>query len=196
MDVRKSQRDFLRIDAGASAIVVIGGHTGESGNANGAGGAFRGVKDTGGGDGVHAGSAGGMVCRGSRGDIGKGAAGSSPGHAEVGRIVLDGRGEFQRLRNSEAAAERRNGHRNIGRDTQDSDTRAGGRLRVSDGSCGECDAGRIRRIGWRGVDDGNAGCTRSAGESAAESACAGGTGKCPGYALALRIILYSGGETL
>ena len=117
MDVRKSQRDFLRIDASASAIVVVGGHTGESGNANGAGGAFRGVKHAGGGDGVHAGSAGGMICRGSRSDIGKGATGSSPGDAQAGGIVLDGRGEFQRLRNSEAAAERRNSHSNIGRDT-------------------------------------------------------------------------------
>src|SRR5258707_13619667 len=98
MHVRKSQRDFLRIDASASAIVVIGGHTGESGNANGAGGTFRGVKDAGGGDGVHAGSAGGVVRRGSRRDIGKGAAGSSPGDAEVARIVLHGCGEFQRLR--------------------------------------------------------------------------------------------------
>ena len=91
MHVRKSQRDFLRIDASASAIVVIGGHTGESGNADGAGCAFCSVENAGGGDDVHAGSAGRMVGCGSRGDICKGAAGSSPSDAEIAEIILHGR---------------------------------------------------------------------------------------------------------
>jgi len=50
--------------------------------------------------------------------------------------------------------------------------------------------GGLGRIGWRGVGDGNAGMHSNVGESAAESACAGGTGECPGHALALRIILH------
>src|SRR6267154_3907734 len=156
MYVRKSQRDFLRIDASASAIVVIGGHTGESGNANGAGRTFRGVKDAGGGDGVHAGSAGGVVRRGSRSDIGKGAAGSSPSDAQAGGIVLDGCGEFQRLRNSDSAAQWRNGDSKIGRDAHDGDGGSGRRFRIGDGSRRERYGGRIGRIGWRGVGDGNA----------------------------------------
>ncbi len=73
VDVGRSKRKFLRVDTGARGFVVVGGHTGEVGNADGGGIGFAGVEGTGGCDYVHAGTTWRVVEGGTRSDIGEGA---------------------------------------------------------------------------------------------------------------------------
>src|ERR1700719_1632103 len=93
-DVRRSQRKFLRVDADAGGIVVIGGHAGEVRDADGGSSGLGDVESAGGGDRVHAGIGRRIVCGGSGRDIGEGAARGGPSDTLVGGIVRNGGGEF------------------------------------------------------------------------------------------------------